>query len=176
MSTPAPDQEIINLAAGMQVILQIPGWTVSDITYGGGALNAKIVSQGATMAELHAWAEAHKATVMIQQSGISVSLVFDNKLRPIAKNIYSTQQVLSELIDRLASVTPGNVFNFGAMDKKTSFTSIDMTMNLVEISPAVLDLIGKQFSGLPVVLTGVTATVSSSGYLNGRINFQILGS
>lgn len=176
MSTAAPDEELSKMVDAWQEFLTIEGWSVNALTYASGTLSAKIVSQGGSMQTLYAWADEHKATVTIEQNGISIAKSFDLSIRPLAENIYSTQKVLALVIDRIAPVLPGNVMTLNTLEKKAVYSSAAMTISLSEVSPMVLDLIGKKLTGLPLVLRGVSGAISDNGLITGRINIDVLGS
>ena len=56
------------------------------------------------------------------------------------------------------------------------YTTVQIKMGFQSISPSILDLIGKQLNGLPLVLHDVSLTVDQNGNLNGSLTFDALGS
>jgi hypothetical protein len=84
--------------------------------------------------------------------------------------------VLEDFIDRIAKVVPGNSLALGVSDRTSAFSTTEITINLTGTTPAILDLIGKQFSGLPLVLNSFNATIDENGTLTGSIVLKVLGS
>lgn len=176
LKSAAPDEEISKLTDKIDVLLQIPGWGITDIKYLRNNITATVLSHGGTMANLFAWCSSHKAAAVIRKSGMIVTMFIDTKNRPVPKNIYPTSKVIAELVDRMAKVIPGNHLELGNFTKKGVYTTVQIKMGFQSISPSILDLIGKQLNGLPLVLHDVSLTVDQNGNLNGSLTFDALGS
>lgn len=176
LKSPSPDEEISKLSVSVTALLQIPGWTATSISYANSSLTAGLVSNGGTLQQLNAWCDIHKADILILQNGISVTMNLDLTSRPIPNKIYPNKKVLEDFIDRIAKVLPGNTLALGMSDRSSAFSTTELTINLTNITPAILDLIGKQLSGLPLVLNSVNATIDENGTLTGSIVLKALGS
>lgn len=175
LSSVAPDEAIIKFAAVYKLFLQIPGWSASTINFSGSGVLANMISNGGSIADLNAWCAQHKANANIQVNGISVSLSIQIANRSIPDKIYPTQQVLGILIDRIAKVLPGNTLSMGTYDRGNDFSTVDFSINLISASPALIDLIGKQLTGLPLALKSVAGTIDETGGFNGSIILKALG-
>jgi len=128
------------------------------------------------MEDLNAWAEAHKASVSLLVTGIVVSMPIKTVNRAVPKDIYAKQKVLAAIIDRIAKVLPGNNLKLEPLEGGGGlFSESRLSVSVDAISPAVLDLVGKQFAGLPVVLNNVKLTVNENGTLTGLIIIDALG-
>lgn len=171
-----PDQEISLLVNRIDLLLQIPGWTVREIKYLRNNITAGVLSNGGSVAELYAWASANKASVVIKKTGISLTMFVDTTSRPQPTTIYSVPKVVAALVDRLAKVVPGNHLELGDFIKKGVYTTVQVKVSLDSISPVILDLIGKQFNGLPLVLHDVTLSQDEKGSMKGSITIDALGS
>lgn len=176
LSSPAPDEEMARLTEAVKVLLQITGWFISDVNYANGSISSTILSRGGTMADLYAWAEVHKATVNLQVTGVVISMPLPMINRASPRDIYPRQKVIAALIDRIAEVLPGNTMKLEPLESGGSlFSESRMSISVDAISPVVLDLIGKQFTGLPLVLNNVKLTVNENGTLTGLIIIDALG-
>jgi hypothetical protein len=174
LASPAPAEELNKLATAITTLQQISGWTVTEYNYANGSVTAKLLSDGGTVADLYAFAEAHGASVAIGSSGVSISMSFELVRRPQPKQIYSVQKVTAAVIDRVAKILPGNNMNLSTFERKDVFSTGHMVINLISVFPAWLPLLAKQLEGLPLVLSSVSVTVDN-GSLTGTINLDALG-
>jgi hypothetical protein len=175
LTSPPPSEVISKIAKRITIFFQISGWTVKQIDYAGGALIVHPLSAGGSVEELRAWGEANKTGVVIQPTGMLLNTPLELSNRPMPMKIYRLQKVLTVIIDKLAKVLPGNSIGISAFNNKDVFTTVQMTINFNSISPAILELIGKQLEGLPLVLNNVSLTLTDENGLNGSIMFDVLG-
>lgn len=176
LTSAAPDEEISKLVDRINILFQIPGWRLSDIKYLRNNVTAGVLSNGSSIAELYAWCDNHKANAVIKRKGISVSMYVDTVNRSQPKTIYPIQKVIATLVDRISRVVPGNSMELSDFVKKGPYTTIQVRLKISGISPLLLNLIGKQFNGLPIVLHDVTVDKIENGNMTGSITFDALGS
>ncbi len=174
LTSPAPENEIYSIDQTVNQLMQISGWRLTEVDYQGGTVVAKVLSNGGTMADLYAFADANKLTVMIQENGISLIKSLNSVNRPRTHTIYSAQKVLAAIIDRVGTIVPGNNMTLGSSVKTGVFLTAPLTIALDKISTPVLNLIGQQFAGLPVVLNTVQIAIDN-GTITGTIKLDVVG-
>lgn len=174
LSSSAPDQEINAFLNKFNLLFTLPGWSVEKVNYTPGSLSAAVKSLGNTTQSLLDWAQKNNAKVSMQPSGIFVAMNANLPKRPLPTKIYPLKEVLARFIDRLASVYPGNHLVLGNFVDKEAFTQVTVTINIDNVTPLVLALIGKQFKDLPLVLKNVALTFDK-GLLSGSIAVDVFG-
>jgi len=175
LNSPAPDEEVTEFVNRLQVLFQIPGWELRDVKYIHSAINANVLSTGGKVEDLFAWASHHGTDVVITKKGITITQAFNLPKRPYPKTIYPATQVIALLADKLSNVYPGNNLTLGDFVKKGIFTDILVTIKFQSIAPVILNLIGQQLNGLPLVLHDITLTVDENINLTGSITIEALG-
>ncbi len=176
LSSPAPDQEVNQLLDVMNVIGTMPGWAIKEINYSKGAVTASVTSNGGKTEELYAWAAVKKITVNIKKEGIDITTNITLAKRPKPTKIYKIKDVIAVFIDRLSTVYPGNHLTLGDFTSKGPFKDVLITITLENMRPLVLQLIGKQFRDLPLVLQNIKLSTQQGNAFNGSITIEALGS
>jgi hypothetical protein len=177
LSSPAPEQEVNQLLDTMNVLGTMPGWTIKDINYSNEAVTASVVSRGGKTEDLFAWAATQHITVNLKKDGIEIttSITVPNRSKPT--KIYGIKDVIALFIDRLATVYPGNHLTLSDVTSKGKFKDVSITMALENVSPLVMQLIGKQFRDLPLVLHDIKLNMQQgNNTFNGSITIEALGS
>ncbi len=176
LQTPAPEVEISWLVRKINTLFTLPGWFPIEIDYSNGTLVANVQSLGSSAEILYAWATQHDAKISMDKQGFTLTLTANPLLprRLPTENIANLTEVIAKLIDRLAKVMPGNILVPDKIVSQQKFLQQQLTISVVGISPTTLDLIGKQFASLPLVLSNVTITVENGG-LSGSIILNALG-
>lgn len=174
LSSPAPDQEIKSFLTVYNSLFGIAGWHPKIIKYGSGSLSASMLSDGGKVQKLFQWATANNATPVVDSSGIKLTLPVPTTNRAIPKNISVLNDVIASIVDNLNKVYPGNHLTVSEFKNQGVFTSVEMTLNIENGSPLLLDLIRNQFTGLPLVLNEISLNITN-GVINGTITFQGIG-
>lgn len=175
LSSPAPDQEVNAFLDSLELLATLPGWTVTNVKYIHNTINATIVSLGGKLEDLYAWATENKANVTIQRTGILLTIGIKLPNRSAPKQIYSSPQIISTLIDRMSNVYPGNVMDLGDTVRKGVYSDTIIKIKFTNAGPVVLDLIGKQFADLPIVIHDITLRIDKGFNLTGSITIDALG-
>jgi hypothetical protein len=174
LTAPSPEETIKQFLNKLKILISIPGWSVNKIECNGNTITATAQTMGAKMEGLLSWAKNNNATINIQPNGVFIMMQINPHQRPMPTTIYPLKNVLAQLIDKIASVYPGNNMKISSFQLKGVFTDVAITINFNTISPAILSLISEQFKGLPLVLRAISATVDK-GNLSGSINLEALG-
>jgi hypothetical protein len=175
LSSPSPVSEIKWVTTQAARLYSIPGWTPVSLTYSENEMKAQVRSSGAKVSMLYGWLEENNAKLQITDQGIFVSMPIVVAKRSTDLTISPLQDVIAELLDRLSNVMPGNSLKLGAIVNHGQFFETELTVNFNDISLETLDLLGEQFSGLPLVLVKLTLTINN-GMINGSITLNALGS
>lgn len=174
LRSPDPANEIDKLTQEIGLLYTVPGWYPSSITYTNGVLSAQMLSPGSKTNILFSWASQNHATVQVLKEGLFVGLNFFVLRRPEPTTISDTDQIIAEMLDRLATVLPGNNEAIGNSSSKGRYRETEITINFDSINLDTLALLGEQLKGLPLVLTKVIATVQN-GSFTGTITLKVLG-
>ncbi|VVC76884.1 hypothetical protein AQUSIP_22110 [Aquicella siphonis] len=175
LSSPAPDQEVTAFIDKLQLMSQMPGWSATDVKYIHNGVNATVYSYGGKVEDLYAWAAENNANVMIKKTGIFMTIGIKLPNRPAPTKIYSSPKIIATIVDRLSNVYPGNNLDLGDSVRKGVYTDTIIKIRFNNIGPVVLDLIGKQFADLPVVIHDITVRLEKDFNLTGSITIEALG-
>lgn len=174
LSTPSPDKQIQVIVDQIVQLLSMPGWFADSITYKNGLSQASVKSNGGRTDALLAWANNNNANVEIQATGIFINLNSTLNNRPPPTTINKIRDVLASLIDRLSYVIPGNPIKIGTSENQGQYLQTSLSIEFSDISLTTLALIGKQFKGLPLVLSSAMITMNN-GFVSGSIALTVLG-
>lgn len=174
LMTPAPEQQLAELATLVGLVYNIHGWNASGVTFNGSLYTIQLNSMGGTITLLNQWAKNHNMTMTLSAQG--VTLVFHSNIRNREKSdiIYPVQQVVYTLIDRINRVLPERSVSLGNSIALPYYKSTNLSIQLNGVSPDVLVLIGKQLANLPVQLNSVQLNIND-GLLSGTIQLTVLG-
>lgn len=176
LESPAPETEMKWLVAKINSLFSLPGWIPVEINYSSGALVANVQSLGASAETLYAWAYQNDSKISLGDKGFVLTFMANPSFarRSTINTISNLTEVIAKLIDRLTQVMPGNILKPDKIVSQSKFLQQQLTISFTGISPTTLDLIGKQFTSLPLVLSNVTITVEN-GSLSGSIVLNALG-
>jgi len=176
LTSPAPDEELEQVLNTItSTLLSMPGWQPTNMTYVRGKLTALVQSSGTKTQVLLDWASKNKAMINIQTDGMYVVLSIPLSNRTMPTKIFQIKEVLSQILDRLSAVYPGNHLKLGAFANKGVYTEVPLTISINNVSPALFVFIVRQFKDLPMVLQSATFNVNN-GSLTGTIIINALGS
>ncbi len=175
LASPAPDQEIKNIFEKLNELYTMPGWIPGKLDYEKGNLETLSISMGGKAEDLFRWAHTHQAVINIKTTGIYVGMQINVPSRPVPKKIYPLKEIVGELVDRIGAVYPGNRMELAELTKTGPYSQVQVTINLTDVSPGVLPLLGEQLKDLPLVLQSVTLTITN-GVLAGTIIILAIGS
>lgn len=175
LASPEPEHVVAQVISSLNILFTMPGWGIDQLTYEGGTLKVTLISQGGTVEGLFAWGKNNNISVNIYREGIYLMVPLDAPSRPKTKSISRVNETIAIVVDRMAAVFPANNLRLGEFTSQGVFTNVEMTMGFDKTSPAILDLMGKQFRGLPLVLQKMTVGVNNDSSLIASITLQVLG-
>lgn len=174
LMTPAPDEQLAELAMLTGLVYNIRGWNASGVTFNGSLYTIQLNSLGGTITLLNEWAQNHNMTMTLNAQGVMLSYLSKLSKRAKTDTIYPQQQVLYTLIDKTNRVLPQRSVSLGTSTALPYYKSTTLSIQLTAVSPDVLILIGKQLANLPVQLNAVQLTING-GLLSGTIQLTVYG-
>lgn len=174
LSSPAPNEEIIELVHTINQIYSLPGWHATKIAYAHQQYNIDLVSDGGVMRYLLYWAKSNDYRFQLSSHGASLTFHSRLSVRPILKTVYSSDQMVAKLVDQLDQLLEHQAVTLGATHQHGAVQETNLTVHLDGVSPDLLILVSRQLRGLPVELTSVSIYIHS-GLMSGTIQLSVWG-
>ena len=174
LQSPDPSHEINQLMDQINLLAELPAWTVGSIDYAKGNVQANVTSNGGTVTSMMRWCIINKVKPIINEKGIILSTDLTLKNRQKPKQIYPLDQVIAVLVDKVNLVLPGNVLKLSNFLSKGVYRSVDVEISLDNVAPMQMQMISEQLSNLPVELKKVSLTFDEN--FSGTINLNAVGS
>lgn len=174
MVSPLPDIEIANFAKQLNTVLLIPGWVIGDVTYSKGSMTAKVKSSGGKVEDLYAWGKKNNLEVKLDKDSYSITLKSDLSMDDRSNKINNLEEVIAVTIDNIASVYPGNHLKIAEIQDYKVYKQSKIELDLDSFAPMFIDLIAKQFKGLPYIVQDIKGTIDN-GRFKGSITLTVLG-
>lgn len=175
LQSPAPEEEVTEFISQLALFYQMPGWQIKEMKYIHGTVNVVVMSVGGKMADLYTWSKLNTINVAIRKTGVTLTKNVTVPKREMTTTITPISKIIATLVDRISTVYPGNHLTLGDTVNKNVFGTVSIKVTFNNIAPSVLDLIGKQFAGLPLTLHDITLRVDASSNLTGSITVEALG-
>ncbi len=174
LATPAPDQLIAAMTDAIAKVSTVPGWQISQLNYSKQTLITTLQSIGGTTHMLVDWVEL--THVVMHGEGNNATVMVTTKVpnRSPPKKIYQARFLVADVFDALNRVLPPGSVTIGDYDTYKNYVASSMSVTFSEITPNVLNLVGKQLANLPINLGAIDATIRG-GLLTGSFDMQILG-
>lgn len=173
-----PMAQINGLLEFLQKLQDMPGgWQTTSITVNQNTIQVELKNIGnlGNLEELHAWASSKGISMFINNQAANLNFITAYPRRPEVHDIYSTQEILRVLIDRLKPVLNNSLINVSTEISSGNYKELSLTINVSDASFDTLDIISKQFSGLPLLFTNANLMQGKTGLLSGTINIIIVG-
>ncbi len=174
MHSPLPNEEVMKFVAELKKLLLLPGWVITEVTYSGGQLTAKVLSSGATVESLYDWAKKNNVKVILDKATFSITDTITLTVADRSKTIHSLDDTIAILLDRLNKVYLGNHVSVGEVEDNQVFKKMDIGVSLENFAPLFIELMAKQFKNLPLVVKDIKGSVEN-GRFKGVISLTVLG-
>lgn len=177
LSSPDPSQELTELTKRITLFFSIPGWWPEKIDYTGGmpgSLDVTVISRGARIKTLLAWAKLNNFLVDIRSDAIHLTDSVSVPGRRYSNTIVKIQDVFASVIDRVSYVVPGNSLQIGKVEDKKGYVTAGLSIRVSALPATTLFAIADLLAGMPLVLSGVSFK-TIEGNLTGTIDFTALG-
>lgn len=174
LATASPDTAIEMLVLTIDLLSTMPGWIPTEINYSDGKLTIHVRSLGTNMELLYNWAEGNHSQIQLMPDGFFLNMAFPTlPPRPVPSKIYPLDRVIMNLIDRMMVFMPGKTVTVGAYKILPAYKESDLRIEVQDISPGLLFMVGEQLKDLPLVLTNLTLKINHG--LTGTILLRALG-
>ncbi|MCB1827151.1 MAG: hypothetical protein KDH94_01915 [Coxiellaceae bacterium] len=174
LSSPAPDQQLMELVKTVNQLYALPGWQAIKIVFVNQEYRINLMPDGGAMSYLHQWAHAHQYQFELTPHGTELVLRSRLSVRAKPRAVYSSEQVVTRLVDQLNQLLSHQAVSLGATQQRGNVKETQLMIHLDAVSPGLLDLVGRQLSGLPVALSSVTISLHS-GLMSGTIQLSVWG-
>ena len=172
--TPAPEKLIKAFTDSVEDANTVPGWRATQLEYTQQTLTASLVSVGGSTHLLVEWVSFTHAIMHGEGNNAIIVMKTNVPDRIPPKQIYQIRALVANLFDALNHVLPSGSVQIGDFGTFDSYVATDMTVKFTEITPVILNLIGKQLVDLPVNLGTISATMKN-GLLSGSFDLQVFG-
>ncbi|HLD16812.1 MAG TPA: hypothetical protein VJB02_03755 [Coxiellaceae bacterium] len=174
MMTPAPYQQLSELAEKLETLYFAPGWEVNKLWFDGSNYKVVLQQKNGTVQALRTWAEQNGVRFELQNQTAEVSLPSYLLARKKPQDVYSLQQVETLLIDQLETLTPSKDVFVGKRVMHGPVQAVELSIHLQKASTQALKIIAKELKDLPVSLTMVSLKMEN-GLLSGEIKLSVWG-
>ncbi len=175
MHTPSPLKQLSELIQTVEQFYGLPGWQADGINYNGGQYHVQLIRQGGTVQWIMQWADRHHYSMNLDSEKVELILPSQLTTRLKPRSLYSLPQVVASLIDELDRLLKDQVITVGDVKEFGKTKTRNITINLKDISPDVLALVGDTLgNNLPLSITAINVNVNN-GMLKGTIQLSVWG-
>lgn len=174
LTTPAPDRQLAEMVATITQLYLLPGWSATKLQFNGKRFHVALRSDGGKMSGITQWAKQRGYQFHLSSRGAEV--IYQSRLTSRAKPtaLYASTQVVTQLVDHMTQLLHHNAVSLGETRQRGDVRATRLTIHLDEVSPELLDLVGRELNHLPLALTSVDITIHS-GLMNGIIQLSVWG-
>jgi hypothetical protein len=173
--TPAPEAQLEELRHAVTQLYGIPGWQLSHLQFDGQHYHIKVISDGADMEMLEAWAKESRYQLQLTSNGPVLSQRTATVARLAPEKMQPLQPLLTMLIDEIDQLLQAKSVSLGQIQTHGDARTTLLTIHVNQISPEILDLVGRELDNLPLSLKAVNININS-GLLSGNIQLSVWGS
>ncbi len=174
LATPAPSKILQEFLVTLNLAMVAPGWEPVSMSFKSNQYVYRLSSIGGTLTTLRDWALAQNLTIKFIQGGVNLSIPSKIEDRVPRQQPESEQALVAELIDHLDTLLAGKQVALGNTRQLENIKETKLTINLRQISPNVVNLIGRRLQGLPVKLDSMQISIAQ-GVLSGTIVITVVG-
>lgn len=174
LMTPSPGDIIMTAVQDVQLLLTIPGWTPSDMSYKNDSLSFDLKMAGGDLGLLLSWVRNNQVDLEAATGKAVIVFPLSLQNRPAPTVMYNLRDTVASLYDILRRVIPDTAPTLGATVSNGNFRQTSLTISFSGIAPATLVLLAKELQTYPVVMQTFTLTIDE-GVLSGSMQLQILG-
>lgn len=171
---PDPDHQFQEIIGMLKELCCLPGWRLSELDYHHQLYQLRLHSEGGGLYFLERWAEDHDYGFRLSTRGLQLSFNSRVPIRAKPQKMDSLDHVVTLLVDQLGPVLLQYAISFGAKRQHGNIQEEPLTIRIKNISPDLLELVGRQLVGLPVQLTSVMFHLQS-GLVSGTIGLSVWG-
>jgi hypothetical protein len=176
LMSPEPSALLSAVAGNLRLLFTIPGWAPTMVTYEKNSMTAVLASELKASGDLllH-WIKHRNMVLGIQQGGMAtIQVNISAPGRPRPTKLYNLKEMLSDLFDHTHLLLPGSTLTITTPVKQGVYQSSDVTVNINEVSAAVLAIYGETLNNKPIILNSMNLQVET-GLISGQIQLTVLG-
>lgn len=176
LNSPAPSEQMEFVAQNFLRLYNLPmGWEAGELHLNNNNYRFSLIRQGGNIEEMQAWATQHNFDFDLGTDGAELSLTSTLSNRGIPRVIYPLQPVVAFLIDKLDPLFADNAIYVGEMRETGKVRTRSLTINLKDISPEILPLVGNILGAdLPLSISTIDVKVNA-GLITGTIQLSAWG-
>jgi hypothetical protein len=174
LQTPNPEEQIKTVINKIEKVNEIRGWYAGAVTYNGETVQMPLHSLGGTATDLIMRSQALQMEITFSSEGAILHFPTHLTPRGTPDHIAKSDQIVAIIIDRMMKVLPGKSVQINNTQSNTVFNQTSLTISFKNVSSSILELMGKNLSDLPVVLTSFTASLAN-GLYTGNIQLNVVG-
>lgn len=156
------------------MIYDIPGWDTTGINFDGNTYTITLTPADGSVTMLNQWAQNRNMTMLLNSDGATLTKTSHLHNRPVTTGIYPLQQLVYALIDKVDAVLPEHGITLGSNATVGNYKTTELTVQLNNISPGILNLVGRQLAYLPVKIKSAQISINQ-GMLSGTLQLTVLG-
>jgi hypothetical protein len=174
LMTPSPTKMITELGDKIDQLYLIPGWEAAHITFNGEKYQVDMRSHGGDLWYLTDWAKQHYYDLRITSSGAKLTLESHLKKRSLPQKYPNMQMAAETFMARMKQVLTTGAVHVDSSGQHGGMQVTKFTLDLTELSPDLLDLIGQELEDLPLSLSSVDLRLQN-GLIDGKIQLSLWG-
>lgn len=174
LTSPTPSAVIDELAEKIDQLYLIPGWKAATITFSGDKFQVEMQAQGGNLWYLTDWAKQHYYDLRMTPRGAELTLKSHLKNRQLQQHYPDSKTVLAEFMQRLSEVLTADAIHVQSSRQQGVMQETRFTLDLKELSPDLLDLVGRELEDLPLSLSSVHLRLKD-GLIDGQIELSLWG-
>jgi hypothetical protein len=174
LSSPAPDQQLLEIRQRINALYFLPGWRATKLSLQHQSYQVNLIADGGEMSFLNQWANQRHYRFHLSSRQIELASRSSLKARGNPRFIYSSEQVVTRLVDKMNALLHQQSTSLGATYQRGDVQEMRLTIHLNSVSPDLLDLVSRQLKGLPIQLTSATFNLHS-GLMSGTIQLSVWG-
>ena len=174
LSSPEPSALIDELAQKIDQLYLIPGWKAANITFSGGKFQIDMQSHGGNLWYLTDWAKQHYYDLRMTPRGAELTLKSHLKNRKLPQHYLDSKTVVADFMQRLSEVLMADAIHMEGSRQRGIMQEIQFTLDLKELSPDLLDLVGRELEDLPLSLSSIHLHLED-GLIDGQIELSLWG-
>lgn len=174
LSSPNPTAVIDELAQKIDQIYLIPGWKAVSIVFDHGKYQVDMHSEGGNLWYLTDWAKQHYYDLRMTPRGALLTLDSHLKKRKAPQHYPLSQKVVSQFEKRLSEILTSDAVHVEESLPQGNMQETKFTLELKELSPDLLDLVGRELEDLPLSLSSIHIHLED-GLIDGQIQLSLWG-
>ncbi len=174
LSSPRPSAIFDELAKKIDQLYLIPGWYAARITFSGDKYHVGMRSQGGDLWYLTDWAKQHYYDLRITTDGAELTLESHLQKRRLPGRYPAMQLVVGTLMTRIEHVLKVDAIHVDSTHQRGTMQETKFTLNLKQLSPDLLDLVGQELEDLPLSLSSIDLQLKD-GLIDGTVQLSVWG-